>query len=249
MNIKIHQLVAAVLGAGLLSSCATAQENVDETAAPQTAPLQAFYGFKTRDAATVVGALDQMMSDCGAEIPAQVSLFSELFNGTDPITHTVGFTYADADAMMKTGETFSSCPGSEAFYATINDVIHPVSNILSQPLVFGGDANADEAFMVFQMTVTDEATYGAAFAALMEASAADGTLPGSYGLNRLANVENGITHFAYIGAGDMASLLAANEALAASNSEARASFNAAVADIRTMLNSRITVRVKSYDPG
>lgn len=248
MKFKTRSLVAAVLGTGLLSACATAQETGDTTAATPSMPLQAFYGFATRDPAAVVGALDQMMADCGDGIPAQVSLFAEIFNGSDPITHTVGFTYADAGAMMTTGETFNSCPGSTAFYETINKVTKPLSEALSEPVVVGGDPNADEAFMVFQMTVSDEAAYGAAFTTLMETSAADGALPGSYGLNRLANVESGITHFAYIGASDVGALLDANEALAASNNAARAAFNAEVADIRTMLNSRITVRVKNYAP-
>ncbi len=247
MTFNPKRFLTIACAATALASCATAQETT-EAAAPESgaAPLQAYYSFSTTKASAVVGAFDALVAECGDDIPAEISIYSELFNGPDRTTHTVSFTYPDAAALEKTGEAFRTCPGSAAFYETIYASIKPGSNVLSEGVYGGGDPSADQAFMVFQMSISDEAVYAAAFAEMMEANAASGDLPGSYGVARLINVADGLTHFAYIGAPDVATLLAANKALGADQNAARAAFNDAVADIRKMHNSRITVRVKDY---
>ena len=61
--------------------------------------------------------------------------------------------------------------------------------------------------MLWQMKVTDEAKYAAAYKKMMEAQAEDGLASGSYGVNRImAGGVDGMTHFAYIFGSSMAEM-------------------------------------------
>ena len=244
-NLKMHLLgcISAVLVAG----CAHAQE----APAPQSesAPLLAHYSFATDDAAGVVVAFDAVMASCGAGIPARVSILDDMFNGADPGTHTVIFAHPGPDEMMKTGETFRSCPAAMAFGETISRLTEPGADFLGELVVSGGELAADNAFMVFQMTVSDEATYAKAFSAFMEQSQASGSLSGSYGLVRvLAGGGSTMSHYAYFGASDLKALLSSVRLLSPEVSASRRAFNKTVSGTRSVQGSSMSVRVKDYAP-
>lgn len=229
-------------GAILACGCAHAQETTE--AASDTPPLLAHYSFDTDDALGVVSTFDTVMEQCGDGIPASVSIFDELFNGANPQTHTVIFSFADAAGFMQMGQTFATCPAAVAFGHSISGLASSGSEFLGEPIMGGGDVAADNVFMVFQMKVSDEATYASAFGQLMESRQGSG----SYGLVRaLAGTDGGTTHYAFVGAADVDALLAAMREISPANSAARRSFNEAVSDIRKVQSSSMTLRVKTYE--
>ncbi|MEO0981359.1 MAG: hypothetical protein AAFX03_01760 [Pseudomonadota bacterium] len=245
----MRKILGTMAAAAILAASAIAQdaEGEDEAAAAGgIAPLLGHFSFKTEQPAGVVGALDAMMAACGGEVPAVVSLFAEQFNGADDTTHTAIFSYAEASAVEQTGIVFQTCAGANSFNQSANALSKPTGQYLGQTLLSGGNALIDQAFTVFRLEVSDEAAYGEAFRTFMEAVSDD--LPGSYGLVRIiGGASDAGTHYAFFGGPDTAAVLAANDAISAANSDDRRRFNRNVREIRRVIDTRITYRVKNYN--
>ena len=171
-------------------------------------PMTAHYGFSTSNPAAVVDSLQTFMaSDCAKEMPARVTLFEPHFNGDNGATHILTFNYQNGKGMDAVRQTFQTCAAAQKFLADGVGVISQEYQALSTPIYAGGTAPEANVYMLWQMKVTDEAKYAAAYKKMMEAQTEDGLASGSYGVNRImAGGVDGMTHFAYIFGSSMAEM-------------------------------------------
>jgi hypothetical protein len=170
--------------------------------------MTAHYGFSTSNPAAVVESLQKFMaSDCGKEMPASVTLFEPHFNGDNEASHILTFNYQNGKGMDAVRQTFQTCASAQQFLADGVGVINQEYQALSTPIYAGGNAPEANVYMLWQMKVTDEAKYAAAYKKMMEAQTEDGLASGSYGVNRImAGGVDGMTHFAYIFGSSMAEM-------------------------------------------
>jgi hypothetical protein len=171
-------------------------------------PMTAHYGFSTSNPAAVVESLQKFMaSDCGKEMPASVTLFEPHFNADNEASHILTFNYQNGKGMDAVRQTFQTCAAAQQFLADGVGVINQEYQALSTPIYAGGNAPEANVYMLWQMKVTDEAKYAAAYKKMMEAQTEDGLASGSYGVNRImAGGVDGMTHFAYIFGSSMAEM-------------------------------------------
>jgi hypothetical protein len=170
--------------------------------------MTAHYGFSTSNPAAVVESLQKFMaSDCGKEMPASVTLFEPHFNADNEASHILTFNYQNGKGMDAVRQTFQTCAAAQQFLADGVGVINQEYQALSTPIYAGGNAPEANVYMLWQMKVTDEAKYAAAYKKMMEAQTEDGLASGSYGVNRImAGGVDGMTHFAYIFGSSMAEM-------------------------------------------
>ena len=171
-------------------------------------PMTAHYGISTSNPAAVVESLQKFMaSDCAKEMPARVTLFEPHFNGDNAATHIITFNYQNGKGMDAVRQTFQTCAAAQQFLADGVGVVTQEYQILSTPIYAGGSAPEANVYMLWQMKVSDEAKYAAAYKKMMEAQTEDGLASGSYGVNRImAGGVDGMTHFAYIFGSSMAEM-------------------------------------------
>ena len=156
---------------------------------------------------------------------------AENWNGTDPSTHSVIFNYPDAQSMLTTFNMMSECRAGADLVSAVTKYTTPHSQILVRTLVTGGDYTKDTAYIVWQMSVSDEAAYVAAYEKLMAAQTENGLVNGAYGLWRVqGGADENITHIAYAGAPSMATLMDAG----ATPSKAVMTFQRKVGGIRAI---------------
>ena len=94
------------------------------------------------------------------------------------------------------------------------------------------------------MTINNESSYRSAWTELSESAVADGTVTGSYGLNRIFLGNNEASHFVYIGASDFATLTANQATL--TSSRAFDKFTRSVSGVRELLNTSLVMAVKGW---
>ena len=218
-----------VLIVGLQTTSAYSQES--------TVPAFAtIFQFSTAEQASVVAAMSTFaQSECRKSMPTAIRVMSETWNGNEAPTHSVIFNFIDAKSMTETFGKMRQCRAAGDLLAVLKEHTQPVSQLLMRTLHAGGDSTKDTAYVVWQMSVTDEATFGAAYKKLMDAQVKSGLVPGAYGLWRVqGGADSNVTHIAYAGAKDLETLLANG-----TPSKAFAEFQKTVAGIRTVYRMNI----------
>ena len=210
-------------------------------------PMTAHYGFSTENPAAVVQNLQTLMeSDCGKEIPAVISLYDLHFNGGNPATHGVAFNYKSGKDLDKTAEIFNTCAAAQRFLARGAEITKPEWQMLSSPIVAGGNSAESNVIMFWGIKVADEAKYVASYKKMMATQEEEGLVTGNYGINRIISGSiNGSTHFAYVTASSMGELGEGTTVSFAS--DAFAKFSREVAPIREIISVNTTFRVMTFN--
>ena len=180
--------------------------NAEEVSIPE---FSAIFQLETSDDASVVGALTNFaQSDCRKNMPTSIRIMAESFNGDEDISHSVIWSFPDADAVATSFAAFASCREWADAWAVLSQQADYKSNQLFKTLLAGGDYTQDGAYTIWQMSISDEAAYVAAYEKLMVSQIKEGILNGGYGLWRVQGGANSdFTHMAFAGAKDMATLL------------------------------------------
>ena len=218
-----------VLIVGLQTTSAYSQES--------TVPAFAtIFQFSTAEQASVVAAMSTFaQSECRKSMPTAIRVMSETWNGNEAPTHSVIFNFIDAKSITETFGKMRQCRAAGDLLAVLKEHTQPVSQLLLRTLYAGGDSTKDTAYVVWQMSVTDEATYGAAWKKALDAQVKSGLVTGAYGLWRVqGGADSNVTHIAYAGAKDLETLLANG-----TPSKAMAEFQKTVAGIRTVYRMNI----------
>ena len=218
-----------VLIVGLQTTSAYSQES--------TVPAFAtIFQFSTAEQASVVAAMSTFaQSECRKSMPTAIRVMSENWNGNEAPTHSVIFNFIDAKSMTETFGKMRQCRAAGDLLAVLKEHTQPVSQLLLRTLHAGGYYTKDTAYVVCQMSVTDEATYGAAWKKALDAQVKSGLVTGAYGLWRVqGGADSNVTHIAFAGAKDLETLLANG-----TPSKAFAEFQKTVAGIRTVYRTNI----------
>ena len=194
------------------------------------------FQFSTAEQASVVAAMSTFaQSECRKSMPTAVRVMSENWNGNEAPTHSVIFNFIDAKSITETFGKMQQCRAAGNLMAVLKEHTQPVSQLLLRTLYAGGDSTKDTAYVVWQMSVTDEATYGAAWKKALDAQVKSGLVTWAYGLWRVqGGADSNVTHIAYAGAKDLETLLANG-----TPSKAMAEFQKTVAGIRTVYRMNI----------
>lgn len=207
--------------------------------------MHAFYFLNVTNPAVVVGAMDTFAaSDCGKQLPADVGLMAESVNGSVTSTHFIIVSYETMADFEKTGSLLRSCPEGAIMFQEIGSGSDPVTEFAVIPIIEAGDWSKDHFLFKYDMTINNESSYRSAWTELRESAVADGTVTGSYGLNRIFLGNNEASHFVYIGASDFATLTANQATL--TSSRAFDKFTRSVSGVRELLNTSLVMAVKGW---
>ena len=195
------------------------------------AEFAAVFQMSTSDQASVTAAFSNFaQSECRKNMPTAIRIMRESFNGTEDVTHSIIWSFPDAKAMTASFGTLSQCREWANVAAVLSQHADFKSQQLVRTLVAGGDYTKDTAYVVWQMSVSDEASYVSAYEKLMEAQVEGGFINGGYGLWRVQGGANSdVTHIAFAGAADLETLLASSNP-----SKAYVAFQKQVANIRKL---------------
>ena len=226
----MRKLIATVMAiAGLFAGAVVAEQtNIPEFAA--------VFQVNTTDEAGVAAAFGSFASsDCRKDMPTAMRGMRETWNGDEDVTHSVIWNFADAKAMAQTFGAISQCRAWADTSAALSQRGEVKSQQLMRTLAAGGDYTKDTAYVVWQMAISDEAAYVAAYKKLMAAQTENGQVSGAWGLWRVqGGASADITHLAFAGAANMGILLANGNP-----SKDYIAFQKKVAGIRTIHRTNI----------
>ena len=193
--------------------------------------ITTYYNFSTANQAEVVAAVTKFAaSECRKDMPARMRVLQNHFNGYEEATHTVLIGYKSPADMQKSLQLMGSCDAMQELMSGMATLTEPVSQSMAIPLLTGGDISKDTVYMVWQLSIDDEATYLDAYGKLMKAQIEAGRVNGGWGLMRMVGgADNDITHISYSGAQDLTALLQNRNP-----SPAFAAFQKTMTDVRTV---------------
>ncbi len=207
--------------------------------------MHAFYFLNVTNPIGVVNTLDEFAaSDCGKKLPADVGLMAEAVNGSSESTHFIIVSYENMGDFTKAGQLLQSCPEGAKMFQGLASSSEAVSEFAFIPAIEVGDWTKDNVFMRYEIKTSNEAAYASAWTELMDSNVADGSVTGSYGLNRIFLGNNEASHFVYIGAQDFESLVANQNT--STTSPAFEKFSRKVGTLREVLNTTLVFPVKSW---
>lgn len=203
-------------------------------------PTEMVIGLDVQHARAYVSAMEDYYGSGGAQ-DIGVALWTNAFEGASDVTHTLVIEFDDYDELEKVTDARNSDPAWTNYLRSINGLIDIKSRTMAiERLRDGSGWRQHGALAAFIMTVTDPATYAAAFAELIDSS----ENPGSVRLMELRFGGQGATHAALISAEGPAAL---NEYLdGLLSSDAYREFSGKVSGIRTIQNVAMYRRVASF---
>ncbi|MDC0213641.1 hypothetical protein OAL14_02415 [Gammaproteobacteria bacterium] len=211
-------------------------------------PIYQFYHFNAPDPAAVVSAMDKFAaSDCGKQMPANIALSAELYNGSDNATHFIIVGFGSHADRVKAEALQATCPAASVFNASMQKAgVTRTSERLAQAVVEVKDWSQDTTFMKFDFQVAPEnvSAFLSAWTKLTNAAVKAGHLTNSYGLEGIIAGSKDFSHFVYIGHTDSAALVENFAKVSASS--AYAEYSKAVANLRTSVNTSMIQIVKSW---
>ena len=102
-------------------------------------------------------ATDRLMNTAfGKSLPATVALYQEAFNGEQAHTHTLGFTFQNAEQMQEAWSMWFTSEEVMEWEKTINPISDNTGEWMTMPLVLEGDVSSDNVFMRWALHVTGD---------------------------------------------------------------------------------------------
>ncbi|MEC7406017.1 MAG: hypothetical protein VX611_05660 [Bacteroidota bacterium] len=219
------------------------------TATSFAQPIQCFFAISTENPREVMMATDRLMnSEFGKSLPATVALYQEAFNGEQAHTHTLGFTFQNAELMQEAWSMWFTSEEVMEWEKTINPISDNTGEWMTMPLVLEGDVSSDNVFMRWALNVTgDSNEYMKQWMKFTEGAKDRGMEMGSYGLSAVVAgvAENDMTHFVFIGAPDIPTMMQRMTKL--QQDEEFKAFSARVGDIRTILHQDMIMAIGAWN--
>ena len=207
--------------------------------------MHAFYFMQVSNPPAIVGAIDKFASsECGKKFPADMTLMAETINGSSPATHFLILSFETRADFQKAGQLANSCPEAAAMLQSFVASASQVRNSLNLPVAEFGDWTKDSIFLRYDVTLKNETAYIEAWTEMMDSLSTEGSVNGSYGINRAFAGNDQSTHFVYIGASDFDSLTANQQTLTTSSDFAK--FSRKVGNNRTVINTSVVIHVKGW---
>ncbi len=206
----------------------------------------AYFGIATTNPPAVVAAMDKFnASECGQKSPSTVALMAETFNGGEASTHTFVVTYDGSKVLEDTLAILSTCPDYAEFLTEMAEISVSTEQNLVKAVYEQGDWTKDTVFAVFEMNIKNEDAYLTAYKTMTDKMVAQGQISGSYGIERVI-AGTDFSHFAFIGAADVASLMETLAILDMKNPDFK-EFQTAVRRNRSIVRRGIVNPVKAWE--
>ena len=207
--------------------------------------MHAFYFMQVSNPPAIVGAIDKFASsECGKKFPADMTSMAETINVSSPATHFLILSFETRADFQKAGQLANSCPEAAAMLQSFVASASQVRNSLNLPVAEFGDWTKDSIFLRYDVTLKNETAYIEAWTEMMDSLSTEGSVNGSYGINRAFAGNDQSTHFVYIGASDFDSLTANQQTLTTSSDFAK--FSRKVGNNRTVINTSVVIPVKGW---
>lgn len=207
--------------------------------------MHAFYFMQVSNPPAIVGAIDKFASsECGKKFPADMTLMAETINGSSPATHFLILSFETRADFQKAGQLANSCPEAAEMLRSFVSSASQVRNSLNLPVAEFGDWTKDSIFLRYDVTLKNETAYIEAWKEMMDSLSTEGSVNGSYGINRAFAGNDQSTHFVYIGASDFDSLTVNQQTLTTSSDFAK--FSRKVGNNRTVINTSVVIPVKGW---
>ena len=206
-----------------------------------------FFDFEAKEPEMVVSSLKGMMeTGWGKNIQGTKSLFAYQFNGTNKATHSVQFCFPDEKAFSNFYNSWAMSIDAQLFGEKLGNFTEDVSQTLNTPVWYKNDWANDNAFMLYQMEVSDPAAYLKEFKKFTQKiSKKLGFEKNSYGLGYpIIGKTADFTHFVWVGSPDVESALTRTKQMFADPLFAEFSKN--VSGIRKVVNTVLSVRLMDF---
>ena len=206
-----------------------------------------FFDFEAKEPEMVVSSLKGMMeTGWGKNIQGTKSLFAYQFNGTNKATHSVQFCFPDEKSFASFFSSFQMSADAQLFGEKIGKFTEDVSQAVNTPVWYKNDWANDNAFMLYQMEVSDPAAYLKEFKKFTQKiSKKLGFENNSYGLGYpIIGKTAEFTHFVWVGSPDVESALTRTKQMFADPLFAEFSKN--VSGVRKVVNTTLSVRLMDF---
>ena len=207
----------------------------------------AFFDFKAEEPEMVVSTVNAMMqTEWAKNIEGTKTLLAYQFRGEDEATHSVQFCFPNETALANFSNTWNASPIAQLIGEKLNNYITPVRQVLNTPAWFKNDWGPDQVFMIWEMEVSDPATYVKEFASFSQKAAKDfGYENNSYGVGYpISGKGSDFSHFVWVGSPDLESTLTRTKQMYASPDFAK--YSEKVSGIRKVVNTYLLVRLQDY---
>ena len=206
-----------------------------------------FFDFEAKQPEMVVSSLKGMMeTGWGKNIQGTKSLFAYQFNGTNKATHSVQFCFPNEKAFSDFYNSWAMSIDAQLFGEKLGNFTEDVSQSLNTPVWFKNDWANDNAFMLYQMEVSDPAAYLKEFKKFTQKiSKKLGFENNSYGLAYpIIGKTAEFTHFVWVGSPDVETALTRTKQMFADPLFAEFSKN--VSGIRKVVSTTLSVRLMDF---
>ena len=207
-----------------------------------------FFDFEAKEPEMVVSTLKGMMeTGWGKNIQGTKSLFAYQFNGTNQATHSVQFCFPNEKAFAQFFNSWAMSVDAQLFGEKLGKFTHNVSQSLNTPIWYiGQDWANDNAFMLYQMDVSDSATYLKEFKSFSQKMAKKiGFDKNSYGLAfPIVGKTAEFSHFVWVGAPDVETALSRTKKMM--SDPLFAEFSKKVSGVRKLVNTTLSIRVMDF---
>jgi|TARA_B110000046_G_scaffold183245_1_gene218943 hypothetical protein len=206
-----------------------------------------FFEFEAKEPEMVVSTLKGMMeTDWGKNLQATKSLFAYLFNGDNKATHSVQFCFQDEEGVASFMSSWAQSSEAQLFGEKLGKFTTEISQSVNTPAWYKNDWGNDNAFMMYQMKVSDPGLYLKEFMDFSQKIAKKLKFEeNSYGVAYpIIGRTKEFSHFVWIGSPDIKTALANTKKMF--SDPAFAEFSKNVSRIREVVNTYLMVRVMDF---
>jgi hypothetical protein len=208
-----------------------------------------FFDIKVDEPEMVVSAMtDLMNTDWGKNLQATKSLFAYGPNGTNEATHSIQFCFPNEAAFENAFMSYGQSKEAQMLWERKLEAFSSnISQTLNTPIWYNGEDWAeDNVFMIYQMEVSDPGVYLNEYKDFAQNMAKKlNYTDRSYGLAMpIVGKTADYTHFVWMGHPDVKTAL--SNAKQMMSDPLYAKFAKNVADIRTMVNSLMLIRLADF---
>tara|TARA_B100000941_G_scaffold189646_1_gene136636 strand:+ start:249 stop:938 length:690 start_codon:yes stop_codon:yes gene_type:complete len=206
----------------------------------------AFYKFKTDQPEMVVSILQEMInSDWGKQINGTCNLFQVLFAGNDDSTHIVNFDFMTEKDLNSFLISASGSKMTQLLQSKMRSVTELKSTYVGIPVWYEGDWSPDQVFMIYDLEVSDPATYVKEFTSMSNKLKKKQKIVGSYGVGMpILGQSEDFSHFIWMGAPSVEASLKQTKKIYAD--PLFAEFNSQVSSIRKIKGTWMMVRLAKF---
>ena len=207
----------------------------------------AFYEFEAKEPDMVVSTLKGMMeTGWGKGIKGTKSLLGIQFNGTNKATHIVQFCFPDEAALADFMSSWALSVDAQLFGDKLAKFTENVTQALNTPIWYKNDWSNDQAFMIYQLDVSNPGAYAKEFISFSQKMGKKmNYTENSYGIGfPIIGKTEAFSHFVWMGFPDVKTALTMTKQML--SDPMFTEFSAKVSPYRKLVNTLLYVRLMDF---